>query len=122
MKKLLGISVCAFILILTGCGKSNKLECSLKDDEMKTEVTMFFSDNKLSNADIVYSFNDEETAKLYYMFFSIDDSEKVDAKIKGKKITIKADAKQFTDDFSVKKTASKEDLKKSMTEKGFSCK
>ena len=121
MKKIFGISVCIFTLFLTGCGKSNNLVCSIKDDEMKTEVTISFSNDKLDNANVVYSFNDEETAKLYYMFLNVDDDE-IDAKIKGKKITIKADAKQFAEEFSVNRNASKDALKKSMTEKGFSCK
>ena len=67
MKKLIcGLAVCSFALVLSGCGKADKLTCTMDNEFMPMEMVMTFDGDKVSKVESVMIFEDEETAKAMY--------------------------------------------------------
>lgn len=85
-------------LFLTGCGKDNKVTCSMTIEEdgvkITSEVIATLKDDKVDNATAKMSFSDEKAAKEYCDIFALassfstDDSTKLDYNCDGKNITI----------------------------------
>ena len=51
MKKLIcGLAVCSFALVLSGCGKADKLTCTMDNEFMPMEMVMTFDGDKVSRS------------------------------------------------------------------------
>ena len=101
-KYFLGLIVSVFgLVLLTGCGGSGKkVTCTadLKEGDTKygtAEITAKLDDSdKVTSATMVMKLDDEQMAQQVYGMLSLansfaqDDSQKIDAKLDGKTITI----------------------------------
>ncbi len=129
MKKgLLLVFVSVFgLVLLTGCGGSgNKVTCSadLKEGDEKygtAEITAEFDDSdKVKSVSMVMNLKDEDTAQQVYAMFTLansfteDESQKIDAKLDGKKITISNYEAMSSDDEEKIVGMSKDDFIKKM--------
>ena len=119
MKKLIcGLAVCSFALVLSGCGKADKLTCTMDNEFMPMEMVMTFDGDEVSKVESVMIFEDEETAKAMYEVAKLsDDTEGL--KLDGKKIITELDEEEYKEDLEGK---SKEDIKKRLEEEGYTCK
>ena len=85
-------------LLLTGCGKNNKVTCSGTQEEggkkFTTEITATLKDDKVNSLSSKMTFGDEESAKEYCGMlalassFTSNENEKIDYKCDGKSVTI----------------------------------
>lgn len=118
MKKLFcGLFVCAFALVLSGCGKSNKLVCTMEEDGNKAVTTIFYDGDKVEKAEMKMTFSTEEEAQLTYAFASLD--EEANAKIDGKTVTMTVSADEVAEG---SEDTSKEAMKKELEASGYTCK
>ena len=57
MKKFIcGLFVCSIALVLSGCGKGDKLTCTMEEDGNKSEVVLTFKDSKVSKSETSITF------------------------------------------------------------------
>lgn len=118
MKKLFcGLFACAFALVLSGCGSSNKLVCTMEENGSKSEATIFYDGDKVEKAEIKMTFSTEEEAQLTYAFASLDEG--TNAKIDGKTVSMTISADEITED---SEDTSKEAMKKELEAEGYTCK
>lgn len=120
MKKFLVLSLA--VLLLAGCGKSNKVVCSGKVEEggetYEAKITGYLENDKIKSVDAEMVFTSEETAKTMCGLMSLangmaeEDGQKLDVKCDGKKMTIKGfDKLDSTEEDESKLTnATKEDF------------
>jgi len=103
-KVLYGLFVCVFgLVLLTGCGGSDsgkKVSCTADLEENGTKygtaeiIAKLDGSDKVTGASMVMHINDEKMAQQVYSMFTLmnsfaeDDSQKIDAKLDGKDITI----------------------------------
>ena len=103
-KYFLGLIVSVFgLVLLTGCGggSSNKVTCTadLKEGDTKYGTAEIIAEldgsDKVKSATMTMNIDDEKMAQQVYGMFTLmnsfaeNDSQKIDAKLDGKKITIK---------------------------------
>lgn len=137
MKKYL-IAVVVLLLVVTGCGNSKKLTCTLEKDGSKDELVMTYKKDELVKVvatSIIYS--DEEVNKddlaLYEEFTCslLGDKEYIDCSIEAKgknvEITITMDLENLTEEELeemgyTKENSSYEEMKKSAEEDKYICK
>ncbi len=124
MKKLgFLLSVFVLSLVLTGCGKSNKLVCTMKNEqsgigEMKTTATTYFNNKGNANKvdiSIDYTATSESTAKTVYNTMK---STYKDIKLDGKKVIIKQSVEPEENDEDI----TRKEAKKQFEQQGYTCK
>ena len=85
------------LLLLTGCGSSNKVVCSLsstdEDAEVTADIIATIEDDKVKGVSAKMMFDTEANASTFYGFLNIaqqysEDAKNLDAKLDGKTITI----------------------------------
>lgn len=117
MKKLFcGLFVCAFALVLSGCGKSNKLVCTMEEAENKAVATIYYDGDKAEKAELEITFATEQEAGLTFALASAN--KESNAKIDGKKVTMTISADQISEGDDT----SKEAMKKELEATGYTCK
>ena len=130
MKKFLMTLCCAILLLVaTGCGKSSKIVCSKTETEegqkMTLEITVNFDSNdKATNASMVYDFEDKTLADTFCNVYKESDKKDV-VSCSGTKIIVKdLDAFEDEEDEDSEKVVgqSKEEVLASAEEEGFTCK
>lgn len=130
MKKYLLVLLCAFVLVVTGCGKKNQVVCSKttsEGDQKVVEEGIFVldKDNKVESAEGSYIFDDKDLAKNYCDLFKslLDDEFKNSISCSDNKVTIKDLHKMQDEDAETKIVGlSKDELIKFEEEQGYSCK
>ena len=134
MKKMLfGVAALAVVFTATGCG-GKKLTCTQKEDSMEAKYTLSFKNNKISTINMKMTMSgvaDQATDDMVKaMCDSFKEEEefkgavtKCETKKSGKDIIVNAniDASKVKEStFSASK--SYDDVKKELTDKGYSCK
>ena len=117
MKKILGVfAVAVFALVLTGCGKSNTLKCSIEESGMKVESTITFDGDKVTKVAVSMDLGSKEYAQQYAEF--LDGQEGVKVKADGTKVVM-----TYTGDAATTEVpeGSKAEIKKALEEEGFKC-
>lgn len=118
MKKLIcGLAMCSFALVLAGCGKGDKLTCTIEADGMTNEETFTFKDSKVSKYESSMVFESEEYAEAMYGIAKLDSEANV--KKDGKKVTLVVDEETIEEQYG---DQTKEDIKKAFEEQGYTCK
>ncbi len=117
MKKLLGLFVIlSCVLIISGCGKENKLVCTKDDDEIR----LYFDGDKVTKYTTVETYDSEQTAKLYEAVYNTEKDLKFSFKRDGKKIelTYKIEDTENKEEFA----GTKKEIKDNMSKANWSCK
>lgn len=130
---LLAIMAIALVL-LTGCGGNKLVATKTTEDASlgtyKEEIVMTFKDDKVNEIEMSMEFDDEDKAKAmkssWDMITAMSDEESLEGmkvEQKGKKVTIKMDAKAYEGTSGVSdESMTKEELKKSFEEEGYEVK
>ena len=130
MKKYLFITLMVILFMTTGCVK-NQIVCSGTSEEEGIKLTGTVtadldSNDRVSDAVIVYEFENEENAKKYCSVFKVFEEEDKEGVIKvscsGNKITMKGFSKLISEYDDTLIGASKEDFIKAMEENEYTCK
>ena len=113
MKKFLVLSL--GVLLLAGCGKSNKVTCSGDVEEggqkYSMKVTGYLENDKVKTIDAVMEFSSKEEAQTMCGLMSLangfaeKEKQKIDVKCDGKKMTIKGFEKVDSNDEGESKLA-----------------
>ncbi len=136
------IAMAMLVVLLTGCGGDKLVATKRTEDEYmgnydeKLEIT--FKDDKASEINMTYTFDDEEQATTMYGYFSLvtsmfvsEDSEEanplegMEVKQDGKKLTIKMDATAYVETLGEDEDTadlSKDAIKASLEEEGYTVK
>ena len=128
---LLALVMGLLLIALTGCGGNKLVATKSSDDECmgkyEEKIEVSFKNDKADQIVWTMEFEDEDKAEsvasIFKMANSSDEDSKIDVEQKGKKVTLKMDAKSFAsqedmDDNSL----SKEEMKKSFEEEGYTVK
>ena len=128
---LLALVMGLLLIALTGCGSNKLVATKSSDDEFmgkyEEKIEVSFKNDKADQIVWTMEFEDEDKAEsvasIFKMANSSDEDSKIDVEQKGKKVTLKMDAKSFAsqedmDDNSL----SKEEMKKSFEEEGYTVK
>lgn len=128
---LLALVMGLLLIALTGCGGNKLVATKSSDDEFmgkyEEKIEVSFKNDKADQIVWTMEFEDEDKAEsvasIFKMANSSDEDSKIDVEQKGKKVTLKMDAKSFAsqedmDDNSL----SKEEMKKSFEEEGYTVK
>lgn len=119
------------LIALTGCGGNKLVATKSSDDDFmgkyEEKIEISFKDDKADQIVWTMEFEDEDKAEsvasIFKLASSSDEDVKIDVEQKGKKVTLKMDAKSFAsqedmDDDSL----SKEKMKKSLEDEGYTVK
>lgn len=118
--------VVALLLALTGCS-SNKLVATKSSDEGEEKIEITFKDDKVNEVVMTMEFKEESEAESIKELYDqlAEEAEGMKIEQKGKKIILTVDAKTFAemegadpDDESL----SKEEIKKSLEDDGYTVK
>lgn len=128
---LLALVMGLLLIALTGCGGNKLVATKSSDDEFmgkyEEKIEVSFKNDKADQIVWTMEFEDEDKAESVASIFKLanssDEDSKIDVEQKGKKVTLKMDAKSFAsqedmDDNSL----SKEEMKKSFEEEGYTVK
>lgn len=137
MKKILKSSLlltlmAVLLLSLVACG-GNKLTATKETDEdgvkYKEELVISFKNDKADSVKFTFTFENEDDAKSMYSMFELlneysTDEEKFAENLKqdGKKLTGEINPKLLSNDEDDESSLSKENLKKSLEESGYTVK
>lgn len=122
------------VISLTGCGSDKIVATKTTEDEMmgscKEEITITFKNDKVETIKMSMEFDNEETAQGMYGILSLGMSmdeagelEGLEIEQKGKKLIMKMDATTYAETEGVSdEDMSKEALKKSLEEDGYTVK
>lgn len=119
------------VISLTGCGGDKLVATKTTEDEMgkyEEKMTVKFKKDKVESVEWEMEFDKEELATSMYgilslgMSMSEEEVEGFEIDQKGKKITIKMDAKAFEDSEGMSEGMSKDEIKKSLEEDGYKVK
>lgn len=134
MKKISILICISLLLLLTGCGKkkSNEVVCTgyMDEDEVRLgmTVTAKLANDKVSNASVKITFDDEDTAKDYCDLFNLansysEENEKISFKCSSKEIVFDDYSSILsTDDDETIIGKTKDDFVKYMIEQDLTCK
>ena len=131
---ILALVIGILVISLTGCGSDKIVATKTTEDEMmgscKEEITITFKNDKVETIKKSMEFDNEETAQGMYgilsLGMSMDESgelEGLEIEQKGKKLIMKMDATTYAETEGVSdEDMSKEALKKSLEEDGYTVK
>jgi len=131
---ILALVIGILVISLTGCGSDKIVATKTTEDEMmgscKEEITITFKNDKVETIKMSMEFDNEETAQGMYgilsLGMSMDESgelEGLEIEQKGKKLIMKMDATTYAETEGVSdEDMSKEALKKSLEEDGYTVK
>ena len=117
MKKLIfGLAVCSFALVLSGCGKADKLTCTINEAGTNQEEVFTFEDGKVTEVKSSLILDSKEEAEEKYEIFkdSFDD-----VKIDGNRLVATLDASYVKEELG---TIEKAEIKELLEEMGYTCK
>ena len=118
MKKILSVfAVAVFALVLTGCGKSDTLKCSIEESGMKMETTITFDGDKVKKYSVSMDLGSKETAKAVASS-ATSTEEGVSVKAEGTKVVMTYSGKALEGEAP---EGSKAEVKKLLEEEGFKC-
>lgn len=115
------------LIVLTGCG-GNKLVAKKTTEEVgikiEEEIEVTFKDNKISQVVAIMEFDSEETAKMMTEAFTYEETEGLEVKQDGNKMTMTMNAQIFADiqGEQVNVDITKEELKKFFEDEGYKVK
>ena len=111
------------LIALTGCGANKLVATKSSDDEFmgkyEEKIEISFKDDKADQIVWTMEFEDEDKAESVASIFKLannsDEDTKIDVEQKGKKVTLKMDAKSFASEEDMDDNSlSKEEMKKSL--------
>ncbi len=119
------------LIALTGCGANKLVATKSSDDEFmgkyEEKIEISFKDDKADQIVWTMEFEDEDKAESVASIFKLasnsDEDTKIDVEQKGKKVTLKMDAKSFASEEDMDDNSlSKEEMKKSLEDEGYTVK
>lgn len=119
------------LIALTGCGANKLVATKTSDDEFmgkyEEKIEISFKDDKADQIVWTMEFEDEDKAESVASIFKLasnsDEDTKIDVEQKGKKVTLKMDAKSFASEEDMDDNSlSKEEMKKSLEDEGYTVK
>lgn len=119
------------LMALTGCGANKLVATKSSDDEFmgkyEEKIEISFKDDKADQIVWTMEFEDEDKAESVASIFKLannsDEDTKIDVEQKGKKVTLKMDAKSFASEEDMDDNSlSKEEMKKSLEDEGYTVK
>ena len=119
------------LIALTGCGANKLVATKSSDDEFmgkyEEKLEISFKDDKADQIVWTMEFEDEDKAESVASIFKLasnsDEDTKIDVEQKGKKVTLKMDAKSFASEEDMDDNSlSKEEMKKSLEDEGYTVK
>lgn len=119
------------LIVLTGCGANKLVATKSSDDEFmgkyEEKIEISFKDDKADQIVWTMEFEDEDKAESVASIFKLasnsDEDTKIDVEQKGKKVTLKMDAKSFASEEDMDDNSlSKEEMKKSLEDEGYTVK
>lgn len=125
MRKKMYLAVLLALVLLTGCGKKEKMTCTSEQTfgtaVLTTEMTVTFKKGYLESTETVMSieFETEETAESFADTYRGRDGYTVN--VDGTKVSVKNVDKVDGDSTEVKENK-KDEVKDYLTERGFTCK
>ena len=119
------------LIALTGCGANKLVATKSSDDEFmgkyEEKIEISFKNDKADQIVWTMEFEDEDKAESVASIFKLasnsDEDTKIDVEQKGKKVTLKMDAKSFASEEDMDDNSlSKEEMKKSLEDEGYTVK
>ena len=119
------------LIALTGCGANKLVATKSSDDEFmgkyEEKIEISFKDDKADQIVWTMEFEDEDKAESVASIFKLannsDEDTKIDVEQKGKKVTLKMDAKSFASEEDMDDNSlSIEEMKKSLEDEGYTVK
>ena len=119
------------LIALTGCGANKLVATKSSDDEFmgkyEEKIEISFKNDKADQIVWTMEFEDEDKAESVASIFKLasnsDEDTKIDVEQKGKKVTFKMDAKSFASEEDMDDNSlSKEEMKKSLEDEGYTVK
>lgn len=119
------------LIALTGCGANKLVATKSSDDEFmgkyEEKIEISFKDDKAYQIVWTMEFEDEDKAESVASIFKLanssDEDTKIDVEQNGKKVTLKMDAKSFASQEDIDDNSlSKEEMKKSLEDEGYTVK
>lgn len=127
----LALVIGLLLIALTGCGANKLVATKSSDDEFmgkyEEKIEISFKDDKADQIVWTMEFEDEDKAESVASIFKLasnsDEDTKIDVEQKGKKVTLKMDAKSFASEEDMDDNSlSKEEMKKSLEDEGYTVK
>ena len=117
------------LIALTGCGANKLVATKSSDDEFmgkyEEKIEISFKNDKADQIVWTMEFEDkaESVASIFKLASNSDEDTKIDVEQKGKKVTLKMDAKSFASEEDMDDNSlSKEEMKKSLEDEGYTVK
>ncbi len=123
---LLMVVMAVILMALTGCG-GNKIVATRDVDDYMGKYTetleVKFKDDKIDKVTMTMEYEDKEKAAAMASILKIaDDTEGMEVKQKGKKCIVTMNSDSFADEQGFDEDISKDDLKKSLEDAGYTVK